>query len=193
MELNKPSSVTKKIIAATVLATIIVGVAFWVFYAFKNNEEDVLDETEVKDLVTTFVESFNNKDFDAFCNCYTPNDQVLLRQAVDKLGGKEHFFDNNFAKTFTGNNQSQDFGESVTLSLGELTTKKEEIIDGKFNGKDMNALNITSVYTVKGMLTTTGSNQYKVVESVTFVCIKIDAEWYIYTMTATPFSTKTDA
>jgi len=183
----------KKWIAAILLAFVIVGGAFFVFYLFENNEQDLLDESEVKELVTTYVESFNTKDFDAFCGCFTPHDQAELRLAAEKMGGQDMFFERNYNSTFGNSSDANPFGNSVTLSLSDLTITEESIVDGMFNGHNMNELGASAVSTAKGKLTTKGSSGYQVDESIIFVCVKIDGAWYVYTMSATSISTGTNA
>ena len=175
----------KKWIATIILVAVAVTVAFSVAYVIRSKGSSVTDPAKTKELVQTFVDSFNNRDFDAFCGCYIPDDQVLLRQAAEKIGGGAAFFDQNYASTFSADKPYEDFGDNVSLSVSNVESTAEEITEGVYNGRDMDTLNVTDVYTVNATLTTKGS-LHSVDEQVTFVCVKIKGEWYILNMYAIP-------
>ncbi len=176
---------SKKWVAGILLAVLIVVVAFGIAYFIKNKSGAATDGPKTKELVQTFVDSFNKKDFEAFCGCYIPDDQALLRQAAEKIGGGAAFFDQNYASTFNSNKPYQNFGDQVTLSVSDMKANQEDIVDGVYNGQDMKALNVTDVYTVNCTLTTKGSLS-QVDEQVVFVCVKIKNQWYILNMYAIP-------
>jgi hypothetical protein len=134
-------------------------------------------------VVERFVASFNDKDFDAFCNCFMPADQQTLKKAVDAMGGSDAFFEQNYATMFSGENGFTEFGENITLSVGNMKTENQKLIDGHYNGIDMASMNVSSVATVNCVITTKGSLK-EVSENIIGICVKIDGKWYLYTLTA---------
>lgn len=176
--MKKLSSTGKKWLAAGILVVLAAGITLLATFAGA-------DANGPARVAKRFVESFNQKDFDAFCSCFVPEDQALLQQAAEAIGGGEAFFNQNYDSTFGSDVPYQDFGENVTLSVSDMETQRQETKDGTYNGMDLAAKNIAAVSTVSCSITTKGSlSEYT--ERVTFVCVKIDRKWYLYTMVSHP-------
>ena len=179
--LKKLSPKAKKIIAAVVLVVLAIIVTLTATFALQH----VSGPARV---VKTFFTSFNDRDFDAFCGCYMPSDQVLLKEAAEKLGGSEAFFEKNQQSMFGDDTPYSDFGDDIRLSVSDLDTESQTIENNMYNGLNLAEMKVTAVSTVDCTVTTKGSgNQAE--ERLRVVCFKISGKWYIYTMAAIPEQT----
>ena len=132
-----------------------------------------------------YISAVNERDFDKLCDSVAPSLSDGIKEHAEQNGGGDALMQGIFDSMSSGE-QNPDFGENITVTLDEstLTSEEQTFEDGKYNGQDMSEYNISAVTLVKGDVTTKGSlNEDS--QKVTFVCVKVDGNWYILTMTQT--------
>ena len=157
-----------------VAIAVAVGITYiieFVMPRFSNSAENV---------AIHYIESINNKDFNGLCECLFPDYAESVKEYADSVGGGEAFLNQAYDSMFTSNDKI-DFGDHVSISISNTSQQEQTFENGLYNGHDLSALDVKAVTTVTADITTRGSKN-EVTEKVSFVCVKIKNNWYIYSM-----------
>ena len=167
-------------VIATVIALLITLFIWKVLPRITNRVTSTAEGAVIK-----YISAVNDRDFEGLCDAVVPALSEGIKQHADQNGGGDALMQSMFDSMKNGEN-NPDFGDNITVSLDEssLSSQEQAFEDGKYNGQDMTEMNVSAVTLVKGDVKTKGSLDENV-QKVTFVCVKIEKQWYILTMTQT--------